>query len=176
MAKTLVTVIKQTAMKSRKPYQYLYLIALLFLCNSVFAQDVKQEKMEQLSFLVGEWIGTSKVYDKGVVTKQCAAYEKISYDLDKNILVIELNTEFLQLHTIVYYDEADQKYYYHPFSKTGGGRYPAEFKEGRLVVQRDDKTRYVFGSTPGGGFQEYGEKMINGEWVKTFEDTFMNTQ
>ena len=150
-------------MKSPKTYQYHYLLALLFLCNSAFAQNLRQEKMEQLSFLVGEWIGTSKIYDKGVVTKQCSAYEKISYDLDKNILVIELNTEFLQLHTIVYYNEEDHKYYYHRFSKGGAARYPAEFKDGQLIVWKNDKTRFFFGSIPEGGFQEYGEQLVNGE-------------
>ena len=132
--------------------------------------------MEQLSFLIGEWIGTSKIYENGVVVRQCSAYEKISYDLGGSILVIELNTEFLQLHTIVSYDEKDQKYYYHRFSKDGAAVYPAEYKDGQLIVWKDEKTRFFFGSTADGGFQEYGEQLINGEWTKTFEDTFINTQ
>lgn len=137
---------------------------------------MKQEKMEQLSYLVGEWVGTSKIYENGVLAKEGAAYEKIAYDLDKNILVIELNTEFLQLHTIITYDEKDQKYYYHRFSKEGAALYTAEFKDGHLIVWKDEKTRFFFTSTPGGGFQEYGEQLINGEWIRTFEDTFINTQ
>jgi hypothetical protein len=163
-------------MRYQKASKYLYFIVLIFLCSSVFAQNLKQEKMEQLSFLVGEWVGTSKIYENGELTKQCAAYENISYDLDKSILVIELNTEFLQLHTIINYDEKDQKYYYHRFSKEGAAVYPAEYKDGQLIVWRDEKTRFFFGSTPNGGFQEYGEKWINGEWIKFFEDTFINTQ
>ena len=159
-----------------KPSKYFCFVVLFFLGNSVLAQNVKQEKMEQLNFLIGEWVGTTKIYENGVVTKQGAAYENISYDLDKSILVIELNTEFLQLHTIVNYDEKDQKYYYHRFSKEGAAIYPAEFKNGQLIVWRDEKTRFFFGSTPEGGFQEYGEKLINGKWTKTFEDTFINTQ
>ncbi|MTB53530.1 hypothetical protein [Lewinella sp. W8] len=150
---------------------------LLFLPEcTLHAQSVQQEKMEQLSFLVGEWVGTSKIFDNGVVSRAGAAYEKIAYDLDKNILVIELNTEFLQLHTIVTYDEKDQRFNYHRFSKDGAAIYPAEFRDGQLVVWRDDKTRFFFGSTPGGGFREYGERLVDGEWVKTFEDTFVNTQ
>jgi hypothetical protein len=132
--------------------------------------------MEQLSFLVGEWVGTSKIIENGVVTKQCAAYERISYDMDRSILVIELNTELLQLHTIVLYNEEDQTYYYHRFSKDGAARYPAEYKDGQLIVWRDEKTRFFFGGTPDGGFQEYGEKLIDGEWTRYFEDTFVNTQ
>lgn len=156
--------------------KYLYFTIVFFLLNSVYAQNIKQEKMEQLNFLVGEWIGTSKIYENGAVIKQGTAYEKISYDLGKNILVIELNTEFLQLHTIVYYDDKDQKYYYHRFSKEGAARYPAEFKNEQLVVWRDEKTRFFFGRTPEGNFKEYGEQLINGKWTIIFEDFFKNTQ
>ena len=62
------------------------------------------------------------------------------------------------------------------FSKKGVARYPAEFKNGKLIVWRDENTRFFFGSTTEGDFQEYGEQMINGKWTKTFEDTFKNTQ
>lgn len=160
----------------RYPFKHNFiLILLIFLGHLVFAQNQKQQKMEQLGFLVGEWVGTSKIYENGVITKEGAAYERISYDLDKNILVIELNTEFLQLHTIILYDEMDQKYYYHRFSKDGAAVYPAEFKDGQLIVWRDDKTRFFFGSTDNGGFREYGEKIIDGKWTLYFEDNFKNT-
>ena len=163
-------------MRYQKASKCFCFIVLLFLCNSGFAQDLKQEKMEQLGFLIGEWVGISKIYENGVVTKQGSAYEKISYDLDKSILVIELNTEFLQLHTIILYDEGDQTYYYYRFSKGGAARYAAEFKDGQLIVWRNEKNRFFFGRTPEGGFQEYGEQLINGKWEKIFEDTFKNTQ
>jgi len=132
--------------------------------------------MEQLHFLVGEWIGTSKVYENGVVTKQVAAYEEIKYDLDKSILVIQLNSELLQLHTIIYYDEKDKTYYYNPFSKKGARKLPATFKNGQLVVASSDTKRFIFTSASDGGFREYGEQLIDGKWVKYFEDTFKNTQ
>jgi len=163
-------------MRYKKIDKYFYSLVLIFLVSSVFAQNQKKDKMEQLSFLVGEWVGTSKIYENGIVTRQGSAYEEISYDLDKSILVIELNTDFLQLHTIINYDEKDQKYYYHRFSKEGFARYPAEFKDEKLIVWRDEKTRFFFGSTAEGNFQEYGEQMINGKWTKIFEDTFKNTQ
>jgi hypothetical protein len=151
-----------------------YFIVITLLVGPVFSQ--KQEKMEQLNFLIGEWVGTSKVYENGVVIRQGSAYENISYDLDKSILVIELNTEFLQLHTIINYDEKDQKYYYHRFSKEGAARYPAEYRDGQLIVWRDKMTRFFFTRTAEGDFQEYGEKFVNGEWIKFFEDTFKNTK
>lgn len=132
--------------------------------------------MEQLQYLVGEWVGTTKIFENGEVTKEGSAYEKISYDLDKHILVIELNTEFLQLHTIILYNEQDQKYYYHRFSKDGAAVYTAEFRDGHLIVWKDENTRFFFTGTPNGGFQEYGEQLVNGKWIRTFEDTFINTQ
>jgi hypothetical protein len=163
-------------MKFQITPKYVYLIILIFVHISVSGQNLKQEKMEQLNFMVGEWVGTSKIYENGIVTKQGSAYENIAYDLEKSILVIELNTEFLQLHTIIYYDEKDQKYYYYRFSKEGAARYPAEYKDGQLIVWRDEKTRFFFGRTLDGGFKEYGEQLINGEWTKLFEDTFINTK
>jgi hypothetical protein len=163
-------------MKKRKTNRYLLLLALAFMSNLCFTQTLAQEKMEQLSYLVGEWVGTTKIYQDGEVAKEGSAYEKISYDLDGSILVIELNTEFLQLRTIINYDEADQKYHYHRFSKDGAAVYPAVFQDQKLIVWRDEKTRFFFTSTQDGGFQEYGEKLVNGEWIRTFEDTFINTQ
>lgn len=132
--------------------------------------------MEQLSFMIGEWVGTSKVYENGAVTKEGPAYEKISFDLDKKLLVIELNSEFLQLHTIIRYDEEKQSYFYHPFSKRGTGEYPAEFIDGKLIVSPNETTRYIFTTTESGGFQEYGEKLTDGEWIRYFQDSFVNTK
>lgn len=132
--------------------------------------------MAKLDFLIGEWIGTSSIYKDGVLSKQGAAYEKISYDLDANILVIELNSEFLQLHTIIRYDEDNQTYYYYPFSKGGTNRYPASYHGGQLVVSSSATKRFIFSSTDEGGFTEYGEELIDGVWVKYFEDVFQNSQ
>ena len=150
-------------------------IFLLF-SHSVFGQNEKQEKMELLNFMVGEWIGTSKIFENGEVIQEGSAYEKISYDLDKNILVIELNTEMLQLHTIIYYDEKDSTYYYYPFSKRGVNSYPAEYTDGQLIVNSSETKRFIFHRTSDGSFQEYGEQRINGKWTRYFEDTFTNSQ
>ncbi|MCK8521542.1 hypothetical protein M0D21_08180 [Aquimarina sp. D1M17] len=154
----------------------LYVVTLLLLGNSVFGQNIKKEKMELLSFMTGEWIGTTKLYEEGVITKQGSAYQKITYDLDKNILVIELNTEFLQLHTIIYYDEKDSTYYYYPFSKRGVAKYPAAYKNGQFIVSSSEKNRFVFSKTADGGFQEYGERLVNGKWTRYFQDDFKNTK
>ena len=156
--------------------RYLYLAAFLFLSNTLLSQSVQQEKMSLLSFMVGEWIGTSKSFEDGKVTKEVSAYEKVTYDLDSSIIVIQLNTESLQLHTIIYFDTDDNTYYYYPFSKRGVNRATATFEDGRLIVQSSAERRYIFGPIPNGGFREYGEKLINGKWTKYFQDDFSNTQ
>ena len=126
--------------------------------------------------MTGAWIGTSKVYKDGVVTKEVSAYEKIAYELDKNILVIDLKSASLQLHTIIYYDEKEQTYYYHPFSKNGARKLPAEFKDGQFVVHASDTKRFIFTKTAAGGFREYGEKLREGKWEIYFEDVFGNVE
>ena len=167
-------------MKFRKTlsrnYKYYCLITFLFLCNVVLGQTSKQEKMGDLKFMVGEWVGTSTVYKNGEVTKQVPAFQNIAYDLNKSILVIELNSKLLQLHTIIYYDEKDKTYYYYPFSEKGVAKLPAEYDNGQLIVRANENTRYVFGKTGMNSFREYGEKRTNGKWVKFFEDNFTNTQ
>lgn len=154
----------------------LFLLLFLLVSSSTFSQTLSQQKMQQLDYLVGEWVGTSKSYDNGKLTKEISAFERISYDLDSTILVVELNSESLQLHTIIYYDEQDETYYYYPFSKRGVRRIPARFEEGGLIVQSSEDRRYIFTSTEDGGFREYGEKRIEGEWIKYFQDDFRDTR
>ena len=163
-------------MKISFVHKYFFQAVLCFAPLGAFSQQLQQEKMEQLQFMTGEWVGTSRIYENGMLTREGAAYENIQYDLDTGILVIELNTAFLQLHTIIYYDEQDEQYYYHRFSQKGAARYPAEYRDGQFMVMKDENTRFILGSTPDGGFREYGEQRINGVWTKIFEDTFINTQ
>lgn len=153
-----------------------FLIAYLLLCSSILAQNIKEEKMNDLSFMVGDWVGTSSVYKEGKISKQVPAFQKISYDISKHIIVVELHSSLLQLHTIIYYDEKDEQYYYYPFSKRGVSKSPASYQDGKLVVQPNKNTRFIFSKTSENTFQEYGEKLIDGTWVKTFEDNFENTK
>jgi len=153
-------------------YKYSYLIAFLCLFGSASAQTIKQEKMAQLSFMIGDWVGTSKLYENGATTSEVPAYQKISYDLDSSIIVIELKSELLQLHTIIYYDEAEESYVYNPFSKNGVRKLPAQLKDGQFVVSSGNEKRFVFSRISEGHFREYGEKLVDGQWIKYFEDTF----
>ena len=150
-------------------------IFFYFLPFGVFGQSEKETKMKDLSFMIGDWVGTSTTYDGGDVKEQVPAFQKISYDLDSNIIVIELHSELLQLHTIIYYDEASRRYSYNPYSKSGFRSLPADLIEGKLVVEASETKRFIFGRTEK-GFREYGEKLIDGNWEKYFEDNFVDTQ
>lgn len=132
--------------------------------------------MDQLDFMIGEWVGTSRVYENGAVAKEVPAFQKINYDLNRSIIVIELRSELLLLHTIIRYDEKDETYYYYPFSERGTNRYPAEYNDGQLTVWSSDTNRFIFGNPSEGTFREYGERLIDGQWVKYFEDNFKLTQ
>lgn len=154
----------------------LFVLTLSFPFTSLSGQSTQQEKMANLSYMVGEWVGTSTLYKDGEVTQQVPAFEKISYDLNQSIIVIELNSELLKLHTIIHFHEQDDTYYYYAFSERGGGKLPAQFSEGRFVVQANETKRYIFEPVGENGFREYGEELLEGKWVKYFEDVFTNTQ
>lgn len=138
---------------------------------SAIGQVVKRQKMTDLSYMTGEWVGMSKSI-KANETTIVPAYESIKYGLDSNILIVDLKSETLVLHTIISYSEKDSIYYYQPFSKTGTGKYPASFDGKKLVITPHETVRYIFTLTEDGNFMEYGEKQIEGEWKKYFEDTF----
>lgn len=139
------------------------------------AQTQQQEKMKALSFMVGEWVGISTTYDGDSIKNQVPAFEEISYDLNQSILVIKLNSSLLKLHTIIHYSVKDSTYYYYAFSEKGGGRLPAQVKDGKFIVQANSTRRYIFESNGKNGFREYGEMLVNGIWIKYFEDVFVDT-
>ncbi len=138
---------------------------------SAIGQNVKKHKMTDLSYMTGEWVGMSKSIKENETTI-VPAYESIKYGLDSNIIIVDLKSETLILHTIISYSEKDSTYYYQPFSKTGTGKYKADFDGKKLVVRPHETVRYNFTLTEDGNFMEYGEKQIKGEWKKYFEDTF----
>ncbi len=152
------------------------LVLSLLLPCALSAQSEAKERMAELSFLTGEWVGTSTLYENGKVKSQVPAFERISYDLDSSILVIELNSETLKLHTIIRWDDEENTYHYQAFSERGTGILPAELVDGKLVVNASDTKRYIFERTADGGFREYGEKLSEGQRVIYFEDRFVDTE
>ena len=148
------------------------LVIFLFLYVNIacFGQTQEQEKMQKLSFMVGDWVGTSAKLKNDSITNSVPAYEKIRYKVDEHIMTIDLYSATLQLHTVIYYDKEEGNYFYQPFYKTGTARYPAELKEGRLIVKPNDDKRFIFSLTPEGKLMEYGEERIDNEWNRYFKD------
>lgn len=156
-----------------KFYIRVYSVLLfIFTTHSFLAQTIQQKKMEKLSFMIGDWVGTSTSYKNGKIVKQVPAFQKISFKVDKNIITIDLNSETLKLHTVIYYDEKEETYFYNPYYKNGNAKYSAELKDGKFIVSPTNKKRFVFNITENGNFQEYGETLENGKWIRYFEDNF----
>lgn len=156
-----------------------YILSVVFslVINIIIAQNTQQEMMAKLRFMTGEWIGTSSGFnDNGEITNQVSAFQNIQYGLGKSVIIIDLNSESLQLHTVIHYDEKEQSYYYHPFSKRGSRKLPAEFIDGKLIVNASANSRFIFERLGEKEFREYGEKLIDNQWVKSFEDKFIDTQ
>ena len=147
----------------------LLLIYLAAFAPTILAQSIQKEKMANLSFMVGEWVGNSTTYKEGSATT-IPAYEKISYKVDSHLITIDLKSESLMLHTVIYYNEEEQTFYYCPFYKKGAGKYKGSFKDGKFLVKFNDEKKLTFQLTKEGYFQEYGEKLIDGKWEKYFED------
>lgn len=150
------------------------LVVILFICHLNYAQSARQVEMQKLRFMIGEWVGTASTIENGKVIASVPAFEKINYKLDGSLLTIDLHSEKLQLHTVIYYDEQEQTYFYNPFYKNGSAKYKAKYQEGKLIVSPSKTKRFVFGLNEAGEFVEYGETLKNGKWLKYFEDTFKN--
>jgi len=140
--------------------------------NSVCAQSTSVKQMQKLSHFVGNWEGTSKQYENDILVNEVPAYEKISYKVDKHILTIDLDSETLKIHTVIYYDEKAETYYYNPYYENGTARYPAKLVDKKLIVSPSTTKRFIFEITDKGKFREYGENYKDGKWTTYFEDVF----
>lgn len=136
------------------------------------AQSTSKEHMEQLSFMVGDWEGISTSFAK-TGDKKVKAHEVVQYKVDQYLITLDLESESLKLHTVIYYDEKEQTYYYCPFYKKGAGKYKGSYNDGKFLVTFNSTKRLVFKQTPEGYFHEYGEQLKDKKWVKYFEDILL---
>lgn len=149
----------------------LLLVLTSYLCE-LKAQPMDKSPMERLDFMIGNWLGTSALIDNDTITTQVPAHQKISFDLENSIVIIEHKSESLQLHTIVHYDKSDSTYYYTPYSSQGVRQLKAEFINGDFIVNASRTKRFIFRRIDKNSFTEYGEKFENGEWSRYFEDRY----
>lgn len=134
-------------------------------------QTTQQQKMQALSFMVGDWVGISKSVAE-TETSTVPAYQKIQFKVDSSILTIDLLSESLLIHTVIYYDEKAETYYYNPYYRTGAAKYRGEIKDGKFWVHASDTRRFIFQRLANGRLREQGEKLVDGTWQTYFEDTF----
>jgi hypothetical protein len=144
----------------------------MFIWMSAHCQSIQQEQMQKLNHFIGDWVGTSTAIKNDSTTSKIPAYEKISFKVDNHILTIDLYSESLKLHTVIYYDEEAETYVYNPFYKGGAAKYPAKLVNGKLIVSPSKTKRFIFEINEEGSFREYGEIFENGEWTMYFEDLF----
>lgn len=152
--------------------RFLVVFSFILFINYNFSQSDRLSKMEALSFLTGNWEGTSSIIKQDSIVETVEAKQIIHFGLDGHILIIDLASQNLDLHTIIYYNDKEDKYSYNPFYKSGAGNYSAELsKDGKFIVMPNDQKRFVFHVSKG-KLQEYGEILENGVWTRYFEDNF----
>ncbi len=144
------------------------------LSQSSLSQSISKQKINALSFMIGEWVGTSKLIQNDSVVKEVTALQTIRFDLNKSVIIIDLKSETLNLHTIISYNEKDKTYYYSPYSENGSRKLSAQLVKNQFIVNSNNSKRFIFNLIHKNKFQEYGEKLIDGKWVKYFEDNFIN--
>ncbi|WP_299624421.1 hypothetical protein [uncultured Tenacibaculum sp.] len=145
-------------------------IGLLFLVLSIYGQQTEKEALKKLSFLIGDWKGISTSYGKDGTSK-VPVQENVHYIMDGDLIVLNVKSEWIQLHTIISYNVKDKNYYYYPFSKKGNKQgYKSEIVDGKFMVYFNESARLTFTKTAKGEFHEFGERLVDGNWEKYFED------
>ena len=154
------------------------LILLLFLPASysqTIALSEQQIAMEKLSFLIGKWEGRGISYDDKGNTSSYFDTEKVWFDVQNSLLIIQANgfkddQPFYGIHTVIYYDINKQHYWYNPYTATGARAFECHLDEQVFKCYIADKTfRLTFQLTEKGQWNEFGERLVNGSWQKTFE-------
>lgn len=143
--------------------------------QSVFAGITEKEALSKLSFIVGDWIGVSNSYENGEKNESIPVREKVTYQLGGNLINLVVSSPALELQTIVRYSVEDRKYYYHPFTKDSTGEFEGYFEDDKFIVKISETYRLTFEKTKT-GFREFGTKLINGKWLKNFQDDLHNIE
>ena len=149
---------------------FCFLSLFFFSAKASHAQTTEKEAMAKLSFLMGNWKGESNAYLPDGNKKTIEVVARVQYEMDGNLLVLNVKSSSLQLHTVINYDLKGQQYFYTPFTKKGGNKYRGEYVDGRFLVWFSDTRRLTFERTEAGLFHEYGENLKDGKWSKYFED------
>lgn len=153
------------------------IVAALVLAMSVSVVGAEEDNpIAKLGFLVGDWEGPGISYAQDGSISEYHDTEYVRFDLDKKLLlinakgVVDDNVTY-QLHTVITFDVEAGHYWYTPYAgNSKASNFKCELldqrficltqtKDFRLTFQRDQQKRW----------NEFGERLIDGEWTKTFE-------
>jgi len=160
--------------------RYFLMLFFFFLTAQVISgQSIEHKEMAKLSFMIGDWKGTGVSFPQNKAGNN-TVFSKVRYDLDGELLVLKLrsyrnDTLTLSLHTIIYYNKEDKHYHYRAYTKRGARPFKGKIVDGKFICYLRDDYRLTFQRTKKGEFNEYGEKLVDGKWVKNFEDLLLPT-
>lgn len=152
-----------------------FLLLFSFSSNADDAATVAQIKMKALSFLVGNWVGEGQSYDDAGVGSPYTDTESVWFDAEDSLLIIQAkgvrdDKPFYGIHTVIYYDEAVEHYWYNPYTAGGARAFSCNLVDKKFLCHTADKTfRLTFRRTDEGQWNEFGERLVDGQWKKTFE-------
>ena len=161
-------------MKSKHIIIAIFTVVFLASSTVVCAQSVEQKAMKKLSFLIGDWKGSGTSYPKEE-NKPYDVVSTVRYDLDGELLVLRHrskrgNKTLLALHTLIYFNKEDGFYYYNAYRKNGARPFKCKLNEGKFNCEINGNYRLTFQKTKEGAFNEFGQRLIDGKWIKNFED------
>ncbi len=160
-----------------KRITWLYMLSFLALPSlaNAIEETVQQAKIRELGFLVGSWSGEGKSFDETGDHSSYFDTEDVWFDVQESVLVIQAkgyrnNEQFYGIHTVIYYDEEAQHYWYNPYTAKGARAFSCDLDSKVFVCFTPDKTfKLTFRRTESGQWNEFGERLIDREWKKTFE-------
>ncbi len=156
-------------------------ITIIFFVNStlVSAQSAEQKAMKKLSFLIGDWKGSGTSFPKEE-NKPYDVISTVEYDLDGELLVLRHRSTrgdktVLALHTLIYFNKEDGHYYYNAYRRNGARPFKCKLNDGQFICEINGNYRLTFQKTKEGNFNEFGQRLIDGKWVKNFEDILQSS-
>ena len=163
----------------KKYFIFIIFISFFFYTHQILSQSVEQKAMAKLSFLIGDWKGTGTGYPKEN-NEPYNVLSKVSYDLNGELLVLRHRSKrdgktLLALHTIMYYNKENGFYYYNAYRRSGARPFKCQLNDGKFVCEINGDYRLTFQRTENGEFNEFGERLVDGKWIKNFEDILQPT-
>ncbi|MFY0602858.1 MAG: hypothetical protein JXQ93_02840 [Flavobacteriaceae bacterium] len=157
-------------------HRIITILLLSFLTHSSlsFAQSAEQKAMKKLSFMIGNWKGSGTSYPKEK-NKPYDVISSVKYDLDGELLVLRHRSKrgaktVLALHTLIYFNKEDGFYYYNAYRSSGTRPFKCKINNRKFICEINGNYRLTFQLTSKGEFNEFGQRLKDGKWIKNFED------